>query len=229
VSTRTGTTPGNGGRFPGFDTLAEADHWDHTTREVVLQRVEPQAPPTRFFTDQERVTAEALCDRLLAQDDAPRIPVAAFVDARLAAHDGDGYRYDDMPEDGDAWRRSLAALDDDARADHGVTFATLARHQQRRLLQDIHDAEGSWHGMPTSHVFNLWMRYVTTAFYSHPWAWNEIGFPGPAYPRGYKTLTLDRLEPFERRERDPRDPIPWAQKVDAAKRAHAEVPADHGG
>ena len=25
-------------------------------------------------------------------------------------------------------------------------------------------------------------------FYSHPWAWNEIGFGGPAYPQGYMRL-----------------------------------------
>jgi hypothetical protein len=65
------------------------------------------------------------------------------------------------------------------------------------------------------------MRYAATAFYSHPWAWNEIGFAGPAYPRGYKTLRLGSREPFERPEQDARDPIPWASKVEAAKRAHA--------
>ncbi len=32
------------------------------------------------------------------------------------------------------------------------------------------------------------MRAVLGAFYSHPWAWNEIGFGGPAYPRGYMRL-----------------------------------------
>ena len=32
------------------------------------------------------------------------------------------------------------------------------------------------------------MRSVLAAFYSHPWAWNEIGFGGPAYPRGYMRL-----------------------------------------
>jgi hypothetical protein len=32
------------------------------------------------------------------------------------------------------------------------------------------------------------MRAVLAEFYSHPWAWNEIGFGGPAYPRGYMRL-----------------------------------------
>ena len=31
-------------------------------------------------------------------------------------------------------------------------------------------------------------RAILSAFYSHPWAWNEIGFGGPAYPRGYARL-----------------------------------------
>ncbi len=32
------------------------------------------------------------------------------------------------------------------------------------------------------------MRAVLSEFYSHPWAWNEIGYGGPAYPRGYMRL-----------------------------------------
>ena len=39
-------------------------------------------------------------------------------------------------------------------------------------------------GCPAGRVFALWMRYACAAFYSHPWAWNEIGFGGPAYPQG---------------------------------------------
>ena len=47
------------------------------------------------------------------------------------------------------------------------------------------------------HVWSLWTRYACTAFYSHPWAWNEIGFAGPAYPRGYKNTGIDARERFE--------------------------------
>jgi hypothetical protein len=38
------------------------------------------------------------------------------------------------------------------------------------------------------------------AFYAHPSAWTEIGFPGPAYPRGYKNTGVDSREPFEVRD-----------------------------
>jgi hypothetical protein len=29
------------GRYPDFDVLAEADHWDEATRHVVLARLDP--------------------------------------------------------------------------------------------------------------------------------------------------------------------------------------------
>jgi hypothetical protein len=65
----------------------------------------------------------------------------------------------------------------------------------------------------------MWIRYACVAYYSHPSAWNEIGFGGPAYPRGYKNLGLDRREPWEVREVDDRDPVPWAARVEQARDA----------
>ena len=35
------------------------------------------------------------------------------------------------------------------------------------------------------------------AYYAHPWAWDEIGFGGPAYPRGYMRLEHGLPEPWE--------------------------------
>jgi hypothetical protein len=65
-----------------------------------------------------------------------------------------------------------------------------------------------------------WPRTRPTAFYAHPWAWNEIGFGGPAYPRGYKNIDLNGLEPWEAREARPRDPEAWARRVERARRDH---------
>ncbi|MDQ2679511.1 MAG: gluconate 2-dehydrogenase subunit 3 family protein, partial [Candidatus Eremiobacteraeota bacterium] len=39
------------------------------------------------------------------------------------------------------------------------------------------------------------------AYYAHPWAWDEIGFGGPAYPRAYMRLEHGEPEPWEVRER----------------------------
>lgn len=203
-------------RFPGYDVLSQAGSWDKVTTGVVLSRLAPP-PPLRFFTIDEERVARPLLDRLLAQeDDEARIPVLESIDSRLAEGETDGWHSEDLPEDGEAWRRSLVALDEDALAVEGEHFWDLKRRAQNTLLERVRTA-GTWHGLPAGRLWNLWMRYAVTAFYSHPWAWNEIGFGGPAYPRGYKALGLDRRENWEVREVDAEDPEPWAHRVEAAR------------
>ena len=187
-------------RFPGFDALAQQRHWDPVTTGVVLDRVS-NVRDFRYFTPDEQAIATGLCDRQLGQGGDDRIPIAAMIDARLAEAQTDGWRYADMPEDGQAWRDTLAAL----RADG---FAEATEKEQDALIQGVQDAEGDWHGMPAARVWSLWTRYACTAFYAHPDVWSELGFPGPAYPRGYKNAGVDRREPFEVRDAAPgEDPL----------------------
>jgi hypothetical protein len=199
------TTPGaklsldrahGGGRYPGFDTLAQSKHWDTATTGVVAPRVGIPMH-LRFFTQREEALACALTDQLLGQHEDPRVPVVRMIDSRLAERQADGWHHVDMPRDDQAWRTTLAALDDDARDAYGVGFAECSWADQESVLRAVQRATGKWHGMPSGSVWSLWTRYADAAFYSHPWAWDEIGFGGPAYPRGYKNLGLDAREPWE--------------------------------
>jgi len=197
------------GRFPGFDVLDQSSHWDPVTTGVILDRV-GMAPDIRFFTPTEQGIATALCDALLAQDDdtnpESRVPIVNLIDARLAEQQTDGWHYHDMPADGQAWRDTLAALDTDAKERFGTGFATCPNRHQASLIQAVQDRGAyQWHDLNAKHVWSLWTRYACTAFYSHPSAWNEMGFPGPAYPRGYKNAGVDKLEPFEVHDAKPSD------------------------
>jgi hypothetical protein len=205
---RTGATPGGRQpRFPGFDVLAQAGHWDPVTAGVVLSRLGPP-PPIRFFTPPEEAIARPLLDLLLDQHAEPRVPVLESIDSRLAEGSTDGWRYADMPEDGQAWRDTLGALDTDAKAKHGSGFAECGDDQRAALIQAVQDLGTTpWHGLPADRVWSLWTRYACTAFYAHPWAWNEIGFSGPAYPRGYKNAGVGRREPWEVADREDLDPV----------------------
>ncbi|HEV2593313.1 MAG TPA: hypothetical protein VGU02_15630, partial [Gaiellaceae bacterium] len=73
---------------------------------------------------------------------------------------------------------------------------------------DLHG--GVWDTVNVKRSFSVVMRYVTQAFYSHPWAWNEIGFGGPAYPRGYGAFgspDLGERESWEAKESANVDPV----------------------
>lgn len=197
-----------GGRFPSFDVVGQSKHWDDATTAVVLARL-GMPPDIRFFTSSEEATMSALCDQLLGQWEEPRVPVVNMIDARLSDEQTDGWHYHGMPPDGQAWRDSLQSLDEDAHQKCGHPYAEATRDDQGEILQAVQELGSElWHGIPAKRIWSLWTRYACTAFYSHPWAWEEIGFSGPAYPRGYKNSGIDKREPFEVADAKPdQDPL----------------------
>src|SRR4051812_14344508 len=93
-------------RFPGYDVLSKrrSPSWNEVTRQVVNRRLAVPRQP-RYSNAEEFVTLEAICDRILPQPKhRPKVPLAAYVDARLSDGPGDGYRFADLPEAADAWR-----------------------------------------------------------------------------------------------------------------------------
>jgi hypothetical protein len=212
---RRGRTPQMHGRYPDYDVLEQAGHWDPVTRKMVMARVDAR-PPIRFFTAAEAATLGALCDRLTAQDSEPRIPVIHFVDEKYEQGDLDGFQFDDMPDDGEAWRLVARGLDEQATERAGAaSFAVTDREAQLEIVADFADGElhgGAWETLKVSRAFSLVMRVTLACFYSHPWAWNEIGFGGPAYPRGYSRFGSPELQRAEReswegKEHSDRDPV----------------------
>ncbi|HZE03584.1 MAG TPA: gluconate 2-dehydrogenase subunit 3 family protein [Solirubrobacteraceae bacterium] len=208
---RRGITPQMIGRYPDFDVLASEASWDETTKNVVKQRL-AQHGPLRFFTPEEEPALRAFCDVTTAQDAEPRIPLAEMVDAKFADGKLDGYRYDDMPEDPQTWRLVLRGLDEQARDAGASGFADLALEDQQRIVQAFSQGElsgGAFDELNVTRAWSVCMRAILSEFYSHPWAWNEIGFGGPAYPRGYMRLGqgMEVLEPFERPGASDRDPV----------------------
>jgi hypothetical protein len=59
----------------------------------------------------------------------------------------------------------------------------------------------AWKDIPASLFFSeRVLQDLCGAYYSHPTSWSEIGFGGPANPRGYVRLswnTRDAWEPIE--------------------------------
>jgi hypothetical protein len=191
-------------RFPGFDVMSQARHWDRPTAAVVQDRLRAPEPP-RFFTLAEEATADALFDQLLDLVPADRVSITAAIDARLAESRTDGWHYAGTPTDGETWRLSLAGLDSDARDRYESAFADCSGDRQHELVAAVQRAgRRDWHGFVAIRIWQLWMRYACTAFYAHPLAWNEIGFPGPAHPRGYAALGVGRRERFEVADARPR-------------------------
>ena len=152
----------------------------------------------------------AFCDVATAQDAEPRVPVLEMVDAKLHAGRLDGFQHAGLPDDRDVWRLAARGLNEVARARGARSFDRATDKVKLDIVAAFHAgalAGGVWDRLPAAKAFGVLMRAVLSAFYSHPWAWNEIGFGGPAYPRGYARLGIGVREAWEGEEAFDVDPV----------------------
>ena len=152
------------------------------TREVLAARVaQARLPytPTHFST-QEFALLEEL-SRLLVPHDPATLPLARAVDARLTRGDADGWRYDELPPDAEAYSMLLLTLPDGFQAmQHRAQVASLSQIQQThpRVFEDL-------------------LAELTESYYAHPVNQLGIGYVGFADARGWSRTGLDQLDPHE--------------------------------
>jgi Gluconate 2-dehydrogenase subunit 3 len=195
-------------RFPGYDVLAKrrSPSWNEQTRRVIDARLDMPRDP-RFLSSDEFRTLEAICGRIMPQpaDRAP-VPLAAMIDAKLFDNKGDGYRDHRLPPLRNAWQQGLAEIEAESRRRHSAGFTELNGAEQDALLRAVQDGSiaGDWSGMPPAVFFSKRLLFdIASEYYAHPIAWNEIGFGGPASPRGYVRMEFDRHDPWEASEAAP--------------------------
>jgi hypothetical protein len=125
-----------------------------------------------------------------------------------------------MPDDRETWRAVARGLDASARQHGCKDFVHAPTEAQTAIIDAFQQGElhgEVWDELPPANAFSVVMRSVLSAFYSHPWAWNEIGFGGPAYPRGYARFGVGQREAWEAAPAFEADPVRDAQHLQHAK------------
>ena len=219
------------GYYPGHTAMAQEKNWDKATRDVVRDRL-AKSPTVRFFSEDEAALLGAVIDRIVPQDDRTEertIPILPILDERLDNNSLNGFRYEDMPTDQEAYRLAISAIGEMSIERFQQPFVDLTVHRQELILKSLHDGKPDpenavWQAMPVHRFWAMLMEDCVTAYYSHPWAWDEIGFEGPAYPRGYMRLENGLPEPWEKDEQR----YAWNAPVDSLSQlAEEDAPPEH--
>jgi hypothetical protein len=189
------------GRYAGYDVLRKwsSPSFDDTTRAVLDRRLH-EPPPRRFFSAGELALLEAACARLLATP-VGQPPIAHWIDADLFEGRGEGFRAPDVPRAQEAWRLGLAGLQAQAQRRHGCDFNALDGEPQDALLRAVQrgtaEASDFQDLDPATFFTHMLLKAAAGHFYAQPQAWSEIGFGGPASPRGYVRLGVGQRDPWE--------------------------------
>lgn len=152
----------------------------------------------RALTPRHLDTLRSLADRLLPQDGAGHIDLAARIDRDLADGRTDGWRPAKLPDDATAYRLGLSALAD---------IWPHATADQDDLIRGIIDGDGIDGGPWQGDIVRRWFEDVrndlTRLWLAHPASLARVGYDGfatsgdQAEPAGYVALAAGRRDPWE--------------------------------
>jgi hypothetical protein len=190
-------------RFARYDVLAKRDSpsWDETTRQVIERRM-ALTVPAGVLGGTQLATLRRLIARVVPDPPGrPATGTLALVVHRIRDDIGDGFRHHALPRLAECWRRALDALEAEARGCHSKSFAALDDAEADQLLRAVQHGEvraEAWAGLSPQIVWN-WrvVPDLVSAHWAQPALWSEMGFGGPASPRGYVRIGINRRDPWE--------------------------------
>lgn len=185
--------------YPDYNVLDRMDFWDDNTRQIVEKRM-ATVPQLTFFTNEEAATLEAAVARILPQERETPIPIVPFIDEKLANNRTDGTKYEDMPTMRELWRTFITALEEESSNTHKQSFIELDEEAQDKVLAMLESGGSSstaWSMVPAQKSFQQMVGALAMFYYSHPDAWNEIGWGGPKYPERYVRIQCGVKDPEE--------------------------------
>ncbi|WP_062015195.1 gluconate 2-dehydrogenase subunit 3 family protein [Aureimonas sp. AU4] len=222
------------------ELIASPERVSERLREALVKRAQPDDPEYRPQTMNETQLASlrAALARIIPQKGDAPIDLAARIDTMMAEATGNGWRYEALPTDPEAYQVGLDTLEALARDRHGRAFAELSPQEIDALLRRIADGEA---GIEAEDRFSpkqmtLWFEELRSdavrIFVAHPAVMARIGYsgianggPGGAAFAGFQHVGIGEREAFEPRgeaEREAFEPRGEAEREAFEPRGEAE-------
>ncbi|MEW6624251.1 MAG: gluconate 2-dehydrogenase subunit 3 family protein [Bacillota bacterium] len=194
------------GHYKEFDVLRSFVKWDERTQRLIKDRM-ASGEKVVFFSEQEQELLLAVLEVVLAEKDEKLLKrVAAYIGDSLGNGHGKGYRDAALPDEKDLFRKGLQGIVDTAHELYqGRDFSKLTLEEKIAVIESLKSGQGrgiTWQSIDSKKFFKELLTAAVSSFYSQPEIWSEIGYAGPAYPRGYVRVELGGQDPWEARKND---------------------------
>jgi hypothetical protein len=188
--------------YPSYDVMNELDEWDDHTQTIVTSRLRSYKS-FHFLTAIEAEIVRRISS-LLVSDETPEVLdfIISHIDQTLQQSLGESQRKAGVPEAPELIRSGLQAIEQGVQLLYGSSFIALDIDQQKQYLQWISESIAEplevWSSSTQQEpLFSKLLSLAVESYCSHPKVWSEIGYAGPAYPRGYVRTNLGQLDPWE--------------------------------
>ena len=194
------------GRYtPDFDVLRSKEEWDKETRDVVMSRTSTP-PPALTLRQHEVDTLTAIASVLLGDN---RTSILQFVmdhfDKKMRSNIGESQRKRGIPPFPLLIHKGIDTFNELSVSVHGQEFSALDTQTRWNFISSLISNPvpfeiAELHIQSKDFLSSIHTEAVN-AYFSHPIVWSEIGYAGPAYPRGYVRIERGLLDPWEAKSR----------------------------
>jgi gluconate 2-dehydrogenase gamma chain len=173
------------------ESLLASDRLTEPTRVALWARLDRRYGMPRVLGAVQMQTLKAASARLIPTPElAGIVDLAGAFDAKLAAGEGDGWRYAEAPPDRQLHSLGLDALDAAARARLGAAFCDLSPERQDALLAAAASGELDFGGLNAAVWFEELLSALVELHYAHPLVQVSIGYDGMADAGGVQAVSL---------------------------------------
>ncbi|KQT69913.1 MULTISPECIES: gluconate 2-dehydrogenase subunit 3 family protein [unclassified Aureimonas] len=200
---------------PAYAALIRSDRVSPHLRDELLKRARPDDPaaaPRSLEPHQFDILSAAL-DSIVPQNPDAFIDLAARLDAMMAEATGNGWRYEALPGDPDAYRAGLETLGDLAQDRFGQGFADLSPEERDAILRDVEAGKAGFEdreGRFDAEQMVLWFEELRSDavrhYVAHPATMARLGYSGIANGghggalfTGFEKVGIGEREDFEPR------------------------------
>lgn len=188
--------------LPKLLELLSSDFVTEPTRNVLLERMEVPVWRNVFFDDHEIQLLSIVCDLLIDQDSSNRVvEISLYIDKRLAENKCDGWRYNEMPPDGEMYKMGLKGINTISIEKYNQPFIELKKEDQLTILLSIQQGKqtGSvFTNMSSALFFEELLTESAETFFSHPLVQADMGYVGMADAKGWHYIGINESENVEK-------------------------------
>lgn len=190
-------------RYPSFNVMDEREEWDAHTQAIVENRLMESHPSTELSLVELQVLQQ-VCSALI---DDRRENVLSYILVHVAQSlkgtTGEGERKAGLPAQKKLIINGIKYMSGSMPTKKQLFALEHEDQDLTELLQQVSQGKAvisNWTSELQREWFIKLLSLTVEAYCSHPQVWSDMGYAGPAYPRGYVRGDIGRLDPWEAKE-----------------------------
>ncbi|OZM58120.1 hypothetical protein CIB95_00640 [Lottiidibacillus patelloidae] len=193
--------------YPSFDVLTEKENWDVVTQQVINNRTNPNRE--KYFSNEEKELLLSLLPLLFPSHLGElSIDVITLFENRCANGKVIGYPIGSKYKKLQIVHIGLENIQKQIYSQHETIFSKLSEDTQKIVIKDIQKNLGYlniWEKVSPQLFFKTLLKELIPIVYSDPSIWSDIGYGGPAYPRGYYAFGPEQFDSWEAKRNDKKE------------------------